>query len=70
MRIVALLVFDEVIRRRQFSDVVVKSANARQQRIRAYRAGRLFRQLANCVRMLICAGRSQRQLAEYRQVRV
>ena len=70
MGIIALLIFDEVIRRRQFSDVMVKSADARQQRICAYSAGRLFRQLANCVRMLISAGRSQSQLSEYRQVRV
>jgi hypothetical protein len=43
VRIVTLLVFDKVLRRREFPDVVIQRADAREQWIGAYGATCVFR---------------------------
>src|SRR4029079_8266818 len=68
VRIVALLVFDEVLRRSEFADVVIKSADAREQWIRTDCATCVFGKLADGMRMLVRAGRAHRELPEHRQI--
>jgi hypothetical protein len=60
----------KILRRGELSDVVIESADAREQRVGADRATRIFRKLAHRVRMLIGARRAQCELAQHRQVGV
>ena len=45
--IVTLLIFDEVLRRREFADVVIKRADAGEKWICADRTAGIFRKLSN-----------------------
>jgi hypothetical protein len=49
VRIITLLILDEIFRRSQLSNVMVKRSDARQQRIGADRASGFLGQLAHCV---------------------
>ena len=63
VRIVALLVFDEILRRCEFADVVIKRADTREQGIGADGATRVLSELSDGVRVLIRSRRAQCELA-------
>jgi hypothetical protein len=70
VRIVALLVLDEVLGRSKLADVVIQRADTREQRVCADRATRVLRELADSVRVLVRSRRAQRELAQHRQIGV
>src|SRR6185369_4522387 len=70
VRVVALLVFDEVLGRCEFADIVIERADACEQWIRPDRTTSVFRKLADRMRMLVRAGRTHRELTQHRQIGV
>ena len=70
VRVLAELVFDKVFRSGRFPDVVIKCADAGQQRVSADDSAGFFGKLADGVRMLIGSGSTQGKLAKDRQIGV
>src|SRR2546425_12278659 len=66
--IVTTLVLDKVIRRRDFSYVVVQRSDPAEHGICADSSARVFSQLADRVRMLVGSGRAQGKLTQNRQI--
>jgi len=70
MRIVALLVFDEVLGRREFADIVIEGADTGEKWIRSDRSTRILSKLAHCMRVLVRSRRAHRELPEHRKIGV
>src|SRR5688572_24414 len=63
VRVLALLIFDKVLRSRDLADVMIESPNAGQKRIGSNCAAGVLSKLSYCMRMLVRPGSAQRQLA-------
>src|SRR5258705_13055493 len=63
VRVITLLVFHEVVGRRQLPNIVVQSADTSKQGISAHYTACILCQLPYRMGVLICSGRSQSELA-------